>query len=163
MRKHSPPFSYLLAPCRTILRLLRPSCASSRLLAPPQEYADLRTDVTMPLTDLLPINVSASRQQQPCATFGIHEDFPILKELYEQGDAAVLANIGPMVKPLHDKMDYLRRAVELPFSLFAHDAQQQSTQTVHAQERDASGVLGRIFSALQALNIKTKGRHNILE
>eukprot|EP00965_Chrysotila_dentata_P047697 1582417-Pleurochrysis_carterae.AAC.1 len=37
----------------------------------------------------------------------------------------------------------------LPFSLFAHDAQQQSTQTVHAQEEDAHGVMGRIFAALQ--------------
>eukprot|EP00965_Chrysotila_dentata_P090871 2998457-Pleurochrysis_carterae.AAC.1 len=54
-----------------------------------------------------------------------------------------------MVEPLADKEDYNGRRVMLPFSLFAHNAQQQSTQTVHAQEEDAHGVMGRIFAALQ--------------
>ena len=77
----------------------------------------------MPKADLLPIDTNRSMHRQPCLTFGVHEDFPILKQMYDEGDAAVLANIGPLVEPLDDKYDYMTRRKMVPFSLFAHNAQ----------------------------------------
>ena len=63
--------------------------------------------------------------------------------------ALVNCTIGPMVDHVTDKYDYMSGRKRVPFSLFAHNAQQQSTQSVHAQEMDPSGVLGRIHAALR--------------
>ena len=70
---------------------------------------------------------------------------------YEEGDAALLANIGSLVEPIAHSDEFYTGARRVPFSLFAHDAQQQATRAVHAQERDSpSGVMGRILTALGA-------------
>ena len=110
----------------------------------------------MPRSQLLPINVSAV--QQPCSQFGIHHNLPVLQQLYDEGDAAILANIGPLVEPIDDKADYLSGAKQTPVSLFSHSAQQRATQSVHAQERDPAGVLGRMFAALSDQSIEAQQR-----
>ena len=53
-------------------------CHSRDLYA---EYELLRTLVTLPKDRLLPINVSKSPLRQPCEIFGVHENFPFLKQV----------------------------------------------------------------------------------
>lgn len=37
---------------------------------------------------------------QPCTKFGIHPALSVLQQLYEQGDAVLLANVGALLEPL---------------------------------------------------------------
>ena len=37
---------------------------------------------------------------QPCTKFGIHPALSVLQQLYEQGDAVLVANVGALLEPL---------------------------------------------------------------
>ena len=47
---------------------------------------------------LLPFNVSVG--SQPCRTFGLHPELPVLHSLYHSGEAAFVANVGALVSPV---------------------------------------------------------------
>ena len=65
---------------------------------------------------LLPIDASSS--DQPCSVFGLHPSLPVLQELYQNGTALFVANIGVLNKPV-TKTNYMR---ETATQLFAHNA-----------------------------------------
>ena len=108
-------------------------------------YAAMRGGVALAQSDLLPISVPSG--SQPCTTFGVHPALPLVKTLYDDGDAAFLANIGALVEPI-TKAQYLAKEKRVPPSLFAHNTQVKVTQSVHAQNTVARGVLGRLVDAL---------------
>jgi len=111
------------------------------------EYTAVRTNLALPKEDLTPISVANGAQ--PCDTFGVHGSLGVVSELFEAGEAAFVANVGPLVEPV-TKAQYLAkpRTVELPPSLFAHNQQQRHTQTVVSDDMNADGVLGRILNSL---------------
>ena len=108
-----------------------------------KEYADIRGEIALDKEDLLTIDVD----NQPCQQFGLHPKMPFIKELYDDGDAAFLANIGALVEPV-TKQEYKDKSKELPPNLFAHNIMQKSAATVHAQYGAADGILGRIVGDL---------------
>ena len=62
-----------------------------------KEYADVRgADVAIPKKDLHEIKVPAGTQ--PCDIMGIHPNLPFLKQLYDEGDALMVANMGALVE-----------------------------------------------------------------
>jgi hypothetical protein len=77
----------------------------------------------------------------------VHPGLPLLHSLYADGDAAVLANVGTLVRPM-SRADYADREFPKPPSLFAHNIQVRCTQSVHAQDSVAKGVLGRMVDVL---------------
>ena len=105
------------------------------------EYKQVRGDVAIPKADLLPIDVPTD--VQVCEKFGLHPELPFIQRLYAEGDALFLANIGVLVEPI-TKKELLDGSKEVPESLFAHNIQQQSTQTLKPQDRSTVGVLGRM-------------------
>ena len=144
------------------------NCAASDLYA---EYGAVRGPaIALAKETLLPFNVSAG--SQPCSTFGLHPELPVLHDLYHSGEACFVANVGALVQPV-TKATW-KKATEMPNSLFAHNAQQACVppychrrvhtaypnpnpnpnpeqvcaQNVHAQSLTANGVLGRIAEAL---------------
>ena len=110
-----------------------------------QQYAAIRGDVGMAKSEMLAIDASG----QPCSKFGVHEDMPFLQQLYNDGDASFVANIGPLVEPV-TKQEFFKRSKEMPPSLYAHNSQRKCTQSVIAQDPSAKGVLGRLRDALAA-------------
>ena len=113
-----------------------------------EEYKDIRGDIAIAKDQLLVIDVPASNPyKQPCQRFGLHPQMPFIKELYKQGDATILANIGALVEPV-TKQEFENKEKELPPNLFAHNFMQKSAQTIHAQYGAADGVLGRIVDEL---------------
>ena len=74
-------------------------------------------------SDLLPIDVTSSAQ--PCTTFGLHPELGTLKQLFDDGDAAVLANVGALVEPITytEYVDHTRTK-RLPPGLFGHNTMQ---------------------------------------
>ena len=105
-----------------------------------EEYTRVRTDIKLPKNALHEITVPAGKQV--CETFGIHPQLPVVQQLYNDGEALFLANVGVLVEPV-TKQELLNGEKEIPESLFAHNIQQQSTQTLTPQDRNTVGVLGR--------------------
>ena len=137
-------------------------CAAKDLYA---EYAAVRDAAALAQDDLL--TITADNATQPCSVFGLHPDLSTLRDLYTDGDAAFVANIGPLVEPL-TKDEYESGTKTPPVSLFAHNMQQTATQSVHAQDASATGVLGRVVGTLAARGISTasysvSGNAKILE
>lgn len=82
--------------------------------------------VGLPLQRLLPI--PAHNDDQPCETFGIHENLPMLQTLYDQGKLNFIANAGLLGKPNVNVGNYRG---ETPVQLFAHNA-----MTLEAKRED---------------------------
>ena len=89
---------------------------------------------------------------QVCSTFGLHPAYSTVRDLYNQKDAAILANIGALVEPVTpaDYKGTSGRFRKFPPSLFAHNAMQRSMHNLHAQNIAAKGILGRIVHALRS-------------
>lgn len=79
------------------------------------EYKIERGTVAMEFDELLPINVTASKQH--CEIYGIHHKLPVLQSLYEKGEASFIAGIGVMTE-LVTKDNYSSKTLT---HLFAHD------------------------------------------
>lgn len=86
---------------------------------------------------------------QPCDRFATHASLGRFKQLYDAGDAAFVANIGPLVEPVA-KDRFLQGTAVVPPGIGAHNVQTKATQSVHAQATGPLGVLGRVRDALQA-------------
>ena len=113
-----------------------------------EQYERIRGIVALPQDQLLPIEApNGTQPNSVCSTFGVHPGLTIAQSLYNDGDAAFLANTGTLVEPM-TKQEYLDRSKRRPPSLFAHNIQVRCTQSVHAQDTVAKGVLGRIVDAL---------------
>lgn len=112
-------------------------------------YRAVRGAVAHERSYLLPIRTNGTAQI--CDVFGMHPTLSTLHAEYQSGDAAFLANVGPLVEPT-SKAQYLARSVRTPPGLFAHNVQQKTVQAVHATEENAraKGVLGRMMDALRA-------------
>jgi cullin-associated NEDD8-dissociated protein 1 len=110
------------------------------------EYVAARTNVALPKNELLTIGNSGG-DVQPCATMGMNPEMQFAKQLYDDGDAAWLANIGALVEPV-TKAEYEAGVRRLPPDLFAHNVQQRCMHNLHAQYGAAKGVLGRATTAL---------------
>lgn len=144
------------APYKAVVYLfLKGGCDSFNLVVPHsnckngkdmfQEYTQVRTDLALPKGGLHQISVQ--KGSQVCETFGVHSDLPIVKELYNQREAMFLANVGVLAEPI-TKHELLNGLKEVPESLFAHNIQQQSAQTLRPQDRGTVGVLGRAQDVL---------------
>lgn len=117
-----------------------------------EQYADIRAGVALDYSSLLQLDMpEGSPNHAVCSSFGLHGALSHLHGLYADGDAVVLANVGTLIEPMN-KHEYLNKLKLTPPSLFAHNIQVRSTQSVHAQERVAKGVLGRIGDALGCTN-----------
>jgi uncharacterized protein (DUF1501 family) len=118
-----------------------------------QEYSDIRADVALKKSDLLPISVPAGTQ--PCAKFGVHPALPSLKTMFDDADALFVAGVGTLIEPL-SKADLGLAGFQttstkaIPPALYAHNKQVQQSQNLHAQSSTAKGVIGRIVDVLTA-------------
>ena len=61
--------------------------------------SDASEGIGLPLSRLL--EISANTPLQPCSSFGIHENMPILKDLYDAGDLTFISNAGLIPRPVN--------------------------------------------------------------
>jgi uncharacterized protein (DUF1501 family) len=80
--------------------------------------------------------------------YGLHPSLAPLAALYQQRRAAVVANVGTLLRPL-TKAQYRAGQVAVPSNLFSHSDQQQQWQTTPGLR---TGWGGRAADILQALN-----------
>ncbi len=78
--------------------------------------------------------------------FGLHPGLPSLAAIAEQGQLAVVQNVGPLARPI-TKADYLASR-SVPQSLFAHDAQQKLWETGRPTLTSSDGWGGLLAEAV---------------
>jgi len=106
--------------------------------------------VGLPLNRLL--EIPANNTAQPCTSFGIHENLPALKSLYDQGKLNFIANAGLLAKPVN--VDDYRG--ETPVQLFAHNAMTNEAKREDlADEFVGTGVGGRMADVLTQAGLTT--------
>jgi len=104
--------------------------------------------VGMPRSRLLEIPAS----NQPCESFGVHENLPLLKELYDKGEATFIANAGLLLKPTNNDS----HRSDTPVNLFSHNdmANEMKKEDIRSQHF-GTGVAGRIATALTEAGMQT--------
>lgn len=91
------------------------------------------------------LEIDGNNPDQPCSKFGIHPNLPVLQTLYNEGDAAFIANAGLMSEPV-DVSNYKNTLAQL----FAHNDMQSNTQKVDLfDEFFGTGIQGRIAGILK--------------
>lgn len=112
-----------------------------------RNYSAARTDLALPAAGLR--QLSRASLQDAGRSFAMPADLAPLWQLYEQGELALVANVGPLLRPT-TKADY-QAGAGLPAKLFSHN-DQQSTWQAMAPEGATSGWGGRLGDGLSALN-----------
>lgn len=105
-------------------------------------YAAARTDIALPRDALRATALRGKVAASGGAQFALAPALAPLAPYYENGQMAVLLNVGPLVAPT-SKADYISARVPLPPKLFSHNDQQSYWQAL-APEGAASGWGGRL-------------------
>jgi len=110
------------------------------------QYANARQDLTWPQARLQPIT---STRQAAGRAFALPDEISPMRNWYESGQLAVLANVGPLVRPL-TKAQY-QSGVGVPAKLYSHNDQQSTWQSLFP-EGAPHGWGGRVGDILMAAN-----------
>ena len=85
-------------------------------------------------------------------SYGLHPSLVEIQSLYNQGSAAVLANVGNLVAPI-DRASYLSNNLTLvPTALFSHSDQTNQWQSAIPNSTAITGWGGRIADYMQSQN-----------
>ncbi len=98
---------------------------------------------------VLPIS-HANRSVHSGRSFALHPSLTRLQQLYGAGNAAVIANIGPLTRPTN-KTDWSNPSASKPIKLFSHNDQQSTWQSFRP-EGSSTGWGGQMGDLLMSRN-----------
>ena len=116
-----------------------------RTAAAHASYQSARPALAVPISDLLPINPASGSGG---LSWGLNPAMAGMHGLFEQGRAAILSNVGPLVQPT-SRADYQARRVPLPPELFSHVDQQAYSMSMGNETAAKAGWGGRISDRLR--------------
>lgn len=102
------------------------------------EYSSLRGDLALAQSSLLPLT--------PAPNFALHPSLPDIQSLFNNKNAAFVANVGTLVQPL-TRTQYLTGQTA-PTNLFSHPDQQLEWQNAAQSAATPTGWAGRIADLL---------------
>jgi len=108
-------------------------------------YQQVRGGLAIAQGSLLPIANGGD-------TYGLHPSLVEIHGLYNQGKAAVLANVGMLVQPITRAQYLTNNGALVPSALFSHSDQSSQWQTGIPAGNGSSGWGGRITDLMQAQN-----------
>jgi len=108
-------------------------------------YANSRQNLAIAANDLLPITTPGLGARE----FGLHPSMPGLQGLFEAGNAAFVANVGPLVEPT-TRDDFLNGSVALPPQLFSHNDQQDQWTSLRGNTQSKTGWAGRMADLIRS-------------
>jgi len=111
-----------------------------------QEYATSRGNLALAQNELLPINPTNVSGMQ----LGLHPSLRNVQNLFENGNAAFVANVGALVEPT--TLASYQDDLNLPVGLFSHIDQRNHWQTSVPQNVDNLGWGGRLADILYTNN-----------
>ncbi len=107
-------------------------------------YAASRQNLAIAQDDLLGISTPG----QGAVSYGLHPAMGGLKDLYESGSAAFIANVGPLLSPTtHDQ--FFDGTAPLPPQLFSHNDQQDQWASLRGRLPTKTGWAGRIADLIR--------------
>ncbi|MEE9425663.1 MAG: DUF1501 domain-containing protein [Methylococcales bacterium] len=111
-------------------------------------YQKIRRQLAIAKSSLLPLTETQ---------YGFHPSMPLIQDLYNQGQLALMANTGVLFHPT--TQDNFRENNLIPPSLFSHSHQMESWQTGHASDSTVihPGWGGLLADRLQDANLTTAG------
>lgn len=104
------------------------------------DYQRMRSGIALPQQSLLPVG-----------NYGLHPRLTFFQRLYSQQRAAIVANVGTLVRPT-TKQQIVNNEVALPRNLYSHSDQTQQWQTSNVQGAAATGWGGRVNDLMQTTN-----------
>ncbi|MBL9189057.1 MAG: DUF1501 domain-containing protein [Opitutaceae bacterium] len=110
-------------------------------------YRTARSNLALPEASLLGISPTTSDGR----SWGLHPAVTDLHNLFNNGKAALVANVGTLVYPT-TKTQYTARSVPLPPQLFSHSDQQVQWQHSVPDRPASTGWGGRTADLLSAFN-----------
>lgn len=113
-------------------------------------YQQARRSIARERADLVALTPPTT---QGGRVFSLPTEMQPLATLYESGRAAIVANVGPLLRPT-TRTQYQNRSVPLPPKLFSHN-DQQSVWQASVPEGAAYGWGGRIGDLLAGSNAKS--------
>ena len=120
------------------------------------EYAAVRSNLAIPQNDLLPITPNTTDGRE----FGLHPSMTGLQNLFQQGNAAFVNNVGTLVERV-TKSDIENNTANLPLGLRSHIDQAAHWQTAFPQERVSTGWGGKMADILKSMNTNDDVSMNI--
>lgn len=108
-------------------------------------YAASRQNLALAQTDLLPITTPGTGAM----TYGVHPSMGGVQSLYENGDAAFVTNVGPLVEPT-TKDQFANGSVILPPQLFSHNDQQDQWASLRGNAPSKTGWAGRMADLIRS-------------
>jgi uncharacterized protein (DUF1501 family) len=110
-------------------------------------YAAIRSDLALPRESLLPLAGTAPDGRR----FALHPGMSGLRDLFNNGEAALLASVGTLLEPMNiQKLS--AETLAAPLGLFSHSDQIQQWQTAVSDARIAQGWGGRIADIIESGN-----------
>jgi len=124
------------------------------------EYQNIRGSLAVPREQLLPIQSLSSQRTE----YGLHPSMEPLHSLYNDGELAIVANMGTLLEPV-TRQQIIAGQVALPPQLFSHSDQTFQWQTGIPDSQQPVGWGGRLadlfadsFSSLLPMNITLTGQ-----
>jgi uncharacterized protein (DUF1501 family) len=102
-------------------------------------YSAIRQNLALPESMVLPIAPTVSDGH----SYGLHPTMPEIKTLFDEGHAAFVFNVGPLVHPM-TRAQYSANIVPKPPQLFSHSDQVTHWQTSLPDQPPKTGWGGRI-------------------
>ncbi|NRF67918.1 DUF1501 domain-containing protein [Aquincola sp. S2] len=88
--------------------------------------------------------------------YGLHPAMAPMKPLFDAGQAALVANVGPLMAPT-TKQQMQSRSVPLPINLYSHSDQQAAWQSALVDAPARNGWGGRLLERLVASGTQNRG------
>lgn len=121
-------------------------------------YSSSRNSLAIPQNQLLQLTPSVPPTGG--GSYGLHPGMEGLQGLFNNGHAAVIANVGPLLHPI-TKAEYQAGSVPVPAQLFSHSDQQVLWQTPAADAGNRRGWGGRLADLFYSSNINQQLSMNI--
>ncbi|HMA11415.1 MAG TPA: DUF1501 domain-containing protein [Steroidobacteraceae bacterium] len=109
--------------------------------------AGVGSGLAIPQASLLPLSLQGGNLNG--VTFGMHPSMTAMQGLFNAAHAAVVANVGPLVRPT-TKQQYQTPGWDLPPQLFSHNDQQDQWHSLRGRQLLKTGWGGRVADALLA-------------
>ena len=107
-------------------------------------YATSRQNLALLQSDLLPISPASTGTPD----FGLHPAMGGVQGLFQDGNAAFVTNVGPLVEPT-TKDQYFNQSVTLPPQLFSHNDQQDQWHSLRGNVPSKTGWAGRMADLIR--------------
>jgi uncharacterized protein (DUF1501 family) len=114
-------------------------------------YAASRGGLAVPVGQLHALNPLADGLPGDGADYGLHPAMSPLATLFNDGNAAIVGNVGTLLWPT-TQQQYQQNLVPVPPQLFSHDDQKNIWQTSRADDANAAGWGGRVADLLHTGN-----------